>query len=280
MSNGKIFAVIILLLLSIGIGYSFYTEFTASHNLVVVPRISLVKHGVINIPSAVIYINNPTNYDFEVRNIYLKVYLEGYEIAEFYKSSLYIPAHSRRNIVVNPKLSNSVDAIIRGLISTLEGRDLHLIITGRAEIPIKIFNIISIGSITVPISEERYIPISSIILSPVNPSNYMGSARVSIRWFAGYMPVTEVRPDTYVTAIINVAGYRGELLVEIRQDRRFLPDKTVASKSVYCSGQCSVRINFLAEDGITVRGYFVRIRGAGLHYEQPAEYPPRLRVNG
>jgi len=256
----------------------------AAHKLRIKPRVTLsgsyrIGGYLIPRPAVILEIHNPTNYNLEVRNLVLQVYVEGVETASLYKEILYIPAGHTVTLKLTLKES-AFRAAVNAISATLSGRSIGVEVTGKADVPIRLFGIINVGTITLPFHRIESIHVSIINQGSSTGSSGTSRATVTVKWIASGLPVLEVPRGTHVKAVVAIRGYSGYVTVEVRQDRRFLPDKTVVSRSVYCRESCTVTIYFVAEGGITVRGYFIRVRGSGIHYEQPPHYPPRLRVRG
>ena len=285
MSAAKVLAALIFLVVAGGVAAGFYQEYYAAQHLRVEPSIGFSGSiGVLGYtvprPVIVLKITNPTSYDFELENLVLHVYVEGIEVARAEKPLLHAPAGHTVNLELQVT-SGALEAALRSAAKALQGGRIKVEVDGKADMPIKLFGAVRLASITVPFRKESYV---GATLAPMAGAHGGGGssvhASVSVSWVAGGRPVYWVRGGTRVTVVVRVLGYSGPLLLEVRQDRRFLPDKTVASGSYRCGGSCTLTLSFTASSGVTVRGYFVRLRGQGFWYEQPPSYPPRLKVSG
>lgn len=284
MSAAKVLAALLFLLVAGGVAAGFYQEYYAAQHLRVEPSIGFSGSiGVLGYtvprPVIVLRITNPTSYDFELENLVLHVYVEGVEVARAEKPLLHVPAGHTVNLELHVT-SGALEAALRSAAKALQGGRIKVEVVGKADVPIKLFGAVRLASVTVPFRKESYVEATPPTAGAHGGGGSGVHASVSVSWLVGGRPVSWVRGGTRVTVVVRVSGYSGPLLLEVRQDRRFLPDKTVASGSYRCGGSCTLTLSFTASSGLTVRGYFVRLRGQGLWYEQPPSYPPRLKVGG
>ncbi len=108
---------------------------------------------------------------------------------------------------------------------------------------------------------------------------------VSYKWTVNGRDVTTSTANSRVTGIMLIRaeqrfGYT--LTLEARQDRALLSDVSASSESyplVMQPGETKeLSVDFVAESGITVRGYFLSLRWSGKQWQMPADYPPRLAM--
>ncbi|AEM39118.1 hypothetical protein Pyrfu_1259 [Pyrolobus fumarii 1A] len=197
--------------------------------------------------------------------------------------------------------------IAESIMSVLaKGEKPELVIRGYVEAPVTIFGLKLPVKVTIPF--EKRIPITATIpagqesgvpsdviseaaskvkevireLEKIIASNQGGNnltLAVKVVWLCNGSECTTAKPGDRVDAVIVLVGSARDVVVRVKQDRRLLPDKVVAEKRVpTVNGSAIVHVTFTAEDGVTVRGYFVEVEWPEGKYVMPDSYPPRLAV--
>ena len=157
---GKVISAVALVLL-IGLGFYGYQLYTATKQIQVT-EVSIASPDLRGwpIPSRIrleldFYVENPTPFDVELERLSYKVYVNDRFVAEGVKGYVLIPANSATPIRI-PLEITALDVLKAMASQIMEGkRDVKVDVRGMADVPIKLFGIVRIVSISVPFEVSR-----------------------------------------------------------------------------------------------------------------------------
>ena len=219
-------------------------------------------------------VTNPTDYSAEVTRLHYEVYVENHFLGEGLKENIYIPVHSDKPIYID-FIAETTD-VMRVIEDLLRRGDnaIDYKVIGVITTPVKLFNVIRIAKVDIPFEYSGFYILSIPGMKP------------QIRQLNAYWEQTEVILGNLTKAIIKVTGpLSGVLEVRIMKDIPILADEVVLTKAFEVNvpaGQTQVfEVKFIPEEptSIKLRGYYIVIYlNKQKVFEQPSNYPPRLKV--
>ncbi|AEM39086.1 hypothetical protein Pyrfu_1226 [Pyrolobus fumarii 1A] len=169
----------------------------------------------------------------------------------------------------------------------------YIVLRGEAVVPLTLLG--AKLPISMVVYFERRVPVGEVVAKAMKPvksvvesierklgiaPGYSGNPIVhieSVEWLCGGVPCGTATEGETVTVVVRLSGYAHDVVVKVRQDRRLLPDKTVAERRIpVLNGTMEVVLRFTVETGLTVRSYFVEVDWPGGKWVMPHE--ERLRV--
>lgn len=228
-----------------------------------------------------VYIDNPTKYDFEARRIHLEIYVEDQYLTSIDKNDIYIPSDETKPVDFNLEIKstdvlNIAKEIIKELISKGDRR-IKYEIKGRIEIPIKLFGIIPIFDIDMPINISDYytlpIPLTGSEVSRANIHAYWERLEACVG-------------DT-VYAEVSIKGpINGYVNILIMKDEVLRPDTVIMKRPLgYMRlgehDTKTIDISFIPSEASSssMRGYYIAVEvNNSIVWKQESSYPPRLKV--
>ncbi|HDM23672.1 hypothetical protein DRO02_04835 [archaeon] len=151
-SKLKVFATTIILLIIAFTAIDYFLMYQAAQKLKA-DKVEVLGITPVKLPyewkiTFLVYIENPSDYIFEVKKITYKVYINGTYIGEDFKKYIIIPAKSRSDQTLTFQFD--VRDIGEAAIIILSSDHIEVMVKGTIEVPVKLLRTLTISTVSLP----------------------------------------------------------------------------------------------------------------------------------